>query len=47
VTGTFVNVGGLTGNHDTLFTQAPLDGFASVALAASLGWASRCRRSAS
>jgi hypothetical protein len=29
---------GLTGNHDTLFTKALLDGFASVALAASLGW---------
>jgi uncharacterized membrane protein YqgA involved in biofilm formation len=29
---------GLTGNHDTLYTKALLDGFASVALAASLGW---------
>jgi uncharacterized membrane protein YqgA involved in biofilm formation len=29
---------GLTGDHDTLFTKALLDGFASVALAASLGW---------
>jgi uncharacterized membrane protein YqgA involved in biofilm formation len=29
---------GLTGNHDTLFTKALLDGFASVALAASLSW---------
>jgi hypothetical protein len=29
---------GLTGNHDTLFTKALLDGFASIALAASLGW---------
>jgi uncharacterized membrane protein YqgA involved in biofilm formation len=28
---------GLTGNHDTLFTKAVLDGFTSVALAASLG----------
>jgi uncharacterized protein len=29
---------GLTGNHDTLYTKALLDGSASVALAASLGW---------
>jgi uncharacterized membrane protein YqgA involved in biofilm formation len=29
---------GLTGNADTLYTKALLDGFASVALAASLGW---------
>jgi uncharacterized membrane protein YqgA involved in biofilm formation len=29
---------GLTGNPDTLYTKALLDGFASVALAASLGW---------
>ena len=29
---------GLTGDHDTLFTKALLDGFASIALAASLGW---------
>jgi uncharacterized protein len=29
---------GLTGNHDTLYTKALLDGFAAVALAASLGW---------
>lgn len=29
---------GLTGNHATLYTKALLDGFASVALAASLGW---------
>jgi uncharacterized membrane protein YqgA involved in biofilm formation len=29
---------GLTGAHDTLYTKALLDGFASVALAASLGW---------
>jgi uncharacterized protein len=29
---------GLTGDHDTLYTKALLDGFASVALAASLGW---------
>lgn len=28
---------GLTGNHDTLFTKAVLDGFTSIALAASLG----------
>jgi uncharacterized membrane protein YqgA involved in biofilm formation len=28
---------GLTGNHDALFTKALLDGFASIALAASLG----------
>jgi uncharacterized membrane protein YqgA involved in biofilm formation len=28
---------GLTGNHDSLFTKAVLDGFASIALAASLG----------
>jgi uncharacterized membrane protein YqgA involved in biofilm formation len=29
---------GLTGDHTTLYTKALLDGFASVALAASLGW---------
>jgi uncharacterized membrane protein YqgA involved in biofilm formation len=29
---------GLTGDPDTLYTKALLDGFASVALAASLGW---------
>ncbi|MDX6685699.1 MAG: uncharacterized protein QOF86_1827, partial [Baekduia sp.] len=29
---------GLTGNHDTLYTKALLDGFASVALASTLGW---------
>ena len=29
---------GLTGDHATLYTKALLDGFASVALAASLGW---------
>jgi uncharacterized membrane protein YqgA involved in biofilm formation len=29
---------GLTGNAETLYTKALLDGFASVALAASLGW---------
>jgi uncharacterized protein len=29
---------GLTGDADTLYTKALLDGFASVALAASLGW---------
>ncbi|HEU4977147.1 MAG TPA: DUF554 domain-containing protein [Baekduia sp.] len=28
---------GLTGNHDTLFTKAVLDGFTSIALTASLG----------
>jgi uncharacterized membrane protein YqgA involved in biofilm formation len=28
---------GLTGDHDTLFTKAVLDGFTSIALAASLG----------
>jgi uncharacterized membrane protein YqgA involved in biofilm formation len=29
---------GLTGNPNTLYTKALLDGFASIALAASLGW---------
>jgi uncharacterized membrane protein YqgA involved in biofilm formation len=29
---------GLTGNYDTLATKALLDGFASIALSASLGW---------
>lgn len=29
---------GLTGNYDTLATKALLDGFASIALAAALGW---------
>jgi uncharacterized protein len=29
---------GLTGDHATLYTKALLDGFGSVALAASLGW---------
>ncbi|HEY6761757.1 MAG TPA: DUF554 domain-containing protein [Baekduia sp.] len=29
---------GLAGDYDTLYTKALLDGFASVALAASLGW---------
>ena len=29
---------GLTGDHDALFTKAMLDGFAAIALTASLGW---------
>jgi uncharacterized protein len=29
---------GLTGDHQALFTKATLDGFASIALTASLGW---------
>jgi uncharacterized protein len=29
---------GLTGDHEILFTKAVLDGFASIALAAALGW---------
>jgi uncharacterized membrane protein YqgA involved in biofilm formation len=29
---------GLTGDHEALFTKATLDGFAAIALTASLGW---------
>jgi uncharacterized protein len=35
---------GLTGDYEALATKAMLDGFASIALSATLGWGSRARR---